>query len=571
MPALRVLWYNQNPMKTFLSLLLIPASVLALSYEADTLPYTDAPQDLPTRVAIGTLTDLGIVKGHPDGTFKSGVTMNRAEFMRIAMGLLERGTDTINTRCFPDVDPNIWFAEDVCRAKQLGIVSGNAIEGVDPSLWPFEPTRSVKYEEALKILSGIYNIPLLTVDGEWYEKYVQSAVHHTISLEDAAVNSALTRGQMARLTVAFIAFNNGELDELRYAQTHTSSSVRTVFSAPSSSSSISSVSSTSSVSSVSSSSISSTTYDPFINDTSVDGGVLTLGTTTRILGSASIFPNAEPLLVEQFLIDLVAANSSLSALNVYDHDGALIGRATLDTSFSGNTRYKLTTFSREIIIPKRETYSFYVRGILKAQDEGGSSGGSIQIDKMGVTGTGVWSSRDYQQWTDSSEVFAPSSVARSAITEIRNAGDATGLLVPGTDIEIGSFYIAGTTGHAGATLKITAIDFTLGATGGTTVTNPVLRVAGSPDTHTCSIASSTITCSSLPDAFGKIDNGSRTLRLYGDVSIPADSQSARLQASINDPGTISSAGDITWTDGVTTFTWIDSGTSPLARGTSYSY
>lgn len=547
-------------MKFLWSLLLLPGVVLALSYDAGTLPYTDAPSDRPTAVAISTLTELGIVSGHPDGSFKPGVSINRAEFMKIAMSLLPQGTPVVSTRCFPDVDPDAWFAEYVCRAKALGIVRGNALPGVDSGLWPFEPTRSVKYEEALKILAGIYNVPLLTVDGEWYEKYVRSAEHLTVQLNDSAVGSALSRGQMARLVVSFMAYNNDELDELRTAQSFSAASARTVFSA-------SSPMSSSSNSSVSSESYWSATFDPYINDTSTDGGVLILGKVTNVLGSASIFPDAEPLRVEEFRIDLVSEHTSLEAMNVYDDRGRFLGRATKTNA----TRYTLRVTNQNIVIPKRESYSFYVRGILKAQDQGGSSGGSIEVDEMGVAGVGEWSSRDYEQWTDASDTFAASTVARSAIITVENAADSTGILVPGTGLELGAFRFAGATGHTAADLTITAIDFTLGVTGGVTVSNAYLRADGGSDTHTCSVASSTVSCTALPASFGEIDNGSRTLRLYGDITIPAASQSARLQVSINDPGTISSAGDITWTDGVTTFTWVDLGRSPIARSTSYSY
>lgn len=540
--------------------LLLPFSVVALSYETDTLPYSDTPSDLPTQVAISTLTELGILKGHPDGTFKPNVPINRAEFMKIAMGLLPQATDRISPRCFPDVDPNIWFAEPVCRAKTLGIVSGNALPDVPEEQWLFEPARSVKYEEALKILSRVYGIPLMNVSGEWYEKYLRSAENLTIHLSDSAAGSALTRGQMARLVIRFLAYNHDELDELRYAESHSSSSVRTVFSAPSSASSLSSSSS-----SVSSESLSSVIYDDLLNDTSTDDAVLVLGKVTHILGSAKIFSNAEPVYIKEFVIDLVAGNSSLEALNVYDDRGRFLGRATKNT----DTQYILRTKTDDIVVPKREEYSYYVRGVLRSQDAGGVSGGSLEVDEMGIVGIGVWSNRDYTIST-TSETFVKSTVAQSAITSISNAGEDRSILIDGTDLEIGAFHFDGVTGHSAARLQITDIDFHLGLVGIVTVSNPTIRVDGVSDTHSCSIADSTLTCANLPDYYGRLDDGARTLRVFADIAVDPSSQSAGVQLSLNDPGTISSPGDITWTDGVTTFTWIDLNTIPIARGTYYS-
>jgi len=541
--------------------LLIPVSVLAINYDTKNLPYSDTPADRATQIAISTLTEFDIVDGNPDGTFKPNVPVNRAEFMKIAMKLLPSSHVRINTRCFPDVDPDIWFAEPVCRAKALGIISGNASPDVDPSLWPFEPARSVKYEEALKVLSGIYDIPLLQINGDWFETYVRSAEKSGVHLLDSAAGSALTRGQMARLVTAYWAYARGELEELRYAESHSSMSARTIFSAPSSE--LSSVSSASSESSASSAS--SAVYDDLLYDTSTDDAVLVLGKVTHILGSAELFANAEPIEVQEFEIRLVAANDSLSAINVYDHDGKYIGRATADTG----TTYILRVKNQNIVLPYRDEYSFYVRGVLSNQDAGGTSGGSIEIDEMGVRGIGAWSHRSYSQFTVG-EVFASTTVARSAITTIRNAGDERSILVSGQDLEIGSFFFEGVTGHSAARLQITDINFTVGMVGTVNLSNITIKADGGSERSSCSLAGTTLTCGSLPASFGRLDDGSRVLRIYADID--TDNQGSKgLQLTINDPGSIGSPGDITWTDGVTVFTWIDFGNKPIARGTYYSY
>lgn len=563
-PKLCAMMYNADMKYSWiLTGLFLPVSVFALTFEVKTLPYSDSPSDLPTQIAISTLTEMEIVKGNPDGTFKPGVSINRAEFIKIAMGLLPPETVRIATRCFPDVDENIWFAEPVCRAKALGIVSGNSVVGVPAEQWKFEPTRSVKYEEALKILSQIYGTPLLTVQGEWYEKYVRSAENLGIDLKDSAPGSGLTRGQMARLVVSYIAYAGGELDALRAAQSgaDSSSSVRIVFEP-------SSISSSSSVSSVASSS--SDVYDALIHDTTTDDAVLVLGKTTHILGAAELFADAEPIEVQYFLIDLVAANSSLDAMNVYDDRGKLIGRATIDSSVAGKTRYRLGVKNKNIVLPRRDEYSFYVRGLLRSQDSGGVSGGSIQVSEMGAEGIGAWSNRNYSVMT-SGETFAKTSVARSAITSITNAGDDRSILLQGEEVEIGAFRFEGVTGHSAARLQITALDFQIGAVGGTTISNVIIRVDGSSERHSCSVASTTLTCSSLPDTYGRLDDGPRTLRVFADIAVPDESIHAGIQITINDPGSIGSAGSITWTDGVTVFTWVDSLNTPVARGTYYSY
>lgn len=542
--------------------LLVPVTAFAISYETDMLPYSDIPSDMESQVAISTLTEIGVLEGNPDGTFRPNRGLNRAEFVTIAERLLAEDGSPVQGDCFPDVRADAWYAYAMCHLKFLGIISGNALPGLLPEEYPFAPERGVTYEEAVKILVGIFGVELRNVEGEWYEKYIDAAKRFQIDLPDSAPGQPLSRVQMARLTIQFYAYANGELDVLRIAQSGESSH--------SSHSSFSSHSSQISSSASFASSYSSAIYDPYITDGSTDQGILVLGNVTHILAAASLFANDEAIIVDEFLIDLVSGNSSLEAMNIYDHDGKFIGRATLDGSVSGGTRYHLPISNQNIRLPHRDDYSFYVRGVLRPEDQGGVSGGSIEVDEMGITGVGFWSNRDYEEWT-SGETFSESAVARSTISDIRNAGDSTGNLIEGSGQEIGAFFFAGATGHSSADVKITAIDFTLGVTGGTTVSNAYLRADGSSDTHSCTVGGSTISCSSLPDLFGKIDDGSRTLRLYGDIAIPNASQSAGLQVSINDPGSIGSAGDITWSDGTTTFTWIDTPNQPVARGTYYSY
>lgn len=549
-------------MKFLLFLFSLPTAVLALTYNTSSLPYTDVPADRETQVAISTLTELGVVQGNPNGTFAPNVPINRAEFIAIVMRLLPSTNGYIDTACFPDVDPYLWFAESACRAKELDIVRGNAVVGLSPDEYPFEPTRSVKYEEALKILTEVFDIPMNDSTGEWYQQYVDTAVLNQVQLADGAVGSALTRGQMARLTTAYIALSRGELTKLRNAQTSSSrqSSVRTVLS-PSSMSS----SANSSVSSSYSSSL-STIYDEYLNDNSTDESVLILGQVTSILGSAKLFSNNEPILIKKFIIDLVAPNSSIDAMNVYDETGLFLGRATRSSS----TRFELSVSSQNIIAPYRDDYSFYVRGLLRPDDQGGTSGGSVQISQMGIEGVGDWSSRDYEKFT-SGETFADSQVARGSIVNVSNAGDDFGVLVPGPGTELASFKFTGATGSSSADVRILEIFFQIEAPNTVTVADAYLRVDGGNDSHSCTVGGNQITCSSLPAEFGDIEDGSRILRVYGDVAISNPSASASLRLSIKEPGSPSSPGSITWTDGVTTFQWVDSAERPIANGTTYRY
>ena len=85
-------------------LLLIPGLALAYNYEPSALPYNDAPSDLPSAIAIGVLTDEGIVEGYADNTFRPDTAINRAEFTKIAMGIRLR-----NQQLMVDTTVAFWM------------------------------------------------------------------------------------------------------------------------------------------------------------------------------------------------------------------------------------------------------------------------------------------------------------------------------------------------------------------------------------------------------------------------------------------------------------------------------
>jgi hypothetical protein len=98
-----------------LSLFVLPLGVAA---------YTDGPFRLPEAAGITFLTERGVVQGNPDGTFRPGRTLNRAELLTIIHRLLARDTEPLiapPTPCFSDVASSAWYAPVVCWAQAQGI------------------------------------------------------------------------------------------------------------------------------------------------------------------------------------------------------------------------------------------------------------------------------------------------------------------------------------------------------------------------------------------------------------------------------------------------------------------
>jgi hypothetical protein len=519
--------------------------------------YTDtAGWDQPTSVAISALTSAGILQGDPTGTFRANSTLNRAEFMKIVMSLLPPSDNKEFLNCFPDVTSGAWYEAAVCRAKSLGIVRGNVDTNVTPDKWMFQPDRPVQYEEAVKVLDKVYAYSVIETNGDdWYVPFINEAHKRGIDLNGLAVGDKITRGEMARLTANFLAYSQGDFDLLQAAQNRSSMSSRS-----SSSRSTSSWSSRSSQSSWSSSARSGT-YDT-LTDSTVQSNFTLLGQTSPVIAGAKFFSNNEPMMVNSLQISLNAPVSSINAFLVYDQDGRYLGTATQQGT---NGVYTVTFPTGTLDLPQRQDHSVYLRARLNDYNSGGVSGQPLQIATVQITGTGDWSNDTYS--SSSSDVFPAFSTARAAITSVTNAGQASALLTGGQDQLLANFAFATTSTDSQAHVMLQQLRMQVQATAGVTLSNVMLRQEGSDTSVPCTVSSSVVTCSSIPATFGTI-TGTENFLVYGDVNVPSNANNPSLSLTINEPGTPSTAGDITWSDGTSSFTWI-MGNAPVVRGTQF--
>lgn len=525
--------------------------------EIDVDQFSDAPWDREINVAVSVLADERVILGNPDGTFAADRRLNRAEFVQIIMRLLN-DTGTINRNCFSDVSPDVWYADPVCRAKALGLVRGNAAVGIDESLWRFEPTRDVQYEEAVKIMIQVYALPVIgdTEGDDWYVPYIQSAEDRELTIEGLAAGDRITRGEMARLVANFLAFSTGQLDELREAQEGDD-----VSSSSHSSSSSSRSSSSRSSSSRSSTGSGSGIFDPD-TDRNVRANIMLLGDVSPVIAGVRFFSNTEPIEVETITVNLAAAVDSIESFSVYDEDGQFLGTAN---DLGGGTSYRATIANDFFELPRREDKTIYVRARLKEGNSGGESGEQVRVDDITLEGNGAWSNDDYS--TTTTDTFETFQTAYGAITAITNAGGATAALSSATEQLLGDFRFTAESTDSRYDVRVSQLRFTIEQTGGVTLSNVFVKVEGSDQESSCSVAATTVTCGAIPAEIGTID-GTQNIRLYGDVSVPSNATNPRLRLVLNEPGSVSSAGSVTWTDGITTFSWLPFN-QPVVRGTQF--
>lgn len=171
----------------FLSLLLVLTCVCS-TYAASTATFTQ----------VEVLTDLGIVKGYEDGTFKPDAVITRAEVVAIinrVQGLSDAAKAASGVSIYSDVKATDWFAGDVNLATQMGVISGDG-DGT------FRPNDQVKYEEAVKMIVAAlgYNKEYVLKQGGWPTGYLVIATQNDITkgLSVTAGEPAL-RGTVAKL------------------------------------------------------------------------------------------------------------------------------------------------------------------------------------------------------------------------------------------------------------------------------------------------------------------------------------------------------------------------------------
>jgi hypothetical protein len=70
------------------------------------------------------LATLDIITGYPDGTFRPGGNINRAEMCTLLMKSQAPGAESQKKQKFKDVSPKHWAASYIARASELGVVKG---------------------------------------------------------------------------------------------------------------------------------------------------------------------------------------------------------------------------------------------------------------------------------------------------------------------------------------------------------------------------------------------------------------------------------------------------------------
>ena len=107
--------------------------------------FSDVSADKWYNNAVSTLSNMGVIGGYADGTFRPDAPISRAEFAKIAVSFTQN-TGSAMYNYFTDVKTTDWFAPYVTAAKDAGLIEGYS----DGS---FKPESKITRAEACAIVN----------------------------------------------------------------------------------------------------------------------------------------------------------------------------------------------------------------------------------------------------------------------------------------------------------------------------------------------------------------------------------------------------------------------------------
>ncbi len=173
-----------------IKLLIITSLILVTPRIVTANTYNDLPKVNRNYTAVEYLSEIGIINGYPDGSFKPDNPVNRVEFLKLVLESSEVKTDVSDPTGFPDVKNDQWYSKYVRKAYKEGWIEGYP-DGT------FKPEQSINKVEALKIIGQIQKwktpenpetSPFMDIDlDEWYAPYISYAKDKNY-LEETTIN-----------------------------------------------------------------------------------------------------------------------------------------------------------------------------------------------------------------------------------------------------------------------------------------------------------------------------------------------------------------------------------------------
>lgn len=167
--------------------------ILLLASETTFAAFTDIEYSW-YKDSIKSLYSAGLVKGYNETTYGPDMPITRAEMLKIILWSAGTSIDTSKReRCFPDVNPTLWYSPYICTANQLGIAKGF-------DSWNFWPNDTVTNLEALAFGFRAFGIQIPDTGTNWYDSYQKVAdTNNILATHGYLLSTKISRGKAAEL------------------------------------------------------------------------------------------------------------------------------------------------------------------------------------------------------------------------------------------------------------------------------------------------------------------------------------------------------------------------------------
>ncbi len=186
----------------------IAVAMILSAFSITSFAYTDVNASTNEGAAIDVLSQLQLLQGYEDGTFRPDGNITRAEFAAVvvrALGLESAASGMGGATPFKDVPANHWAAGYINLASNAGVINGRG-NGI------FDPNSNVLYEEAVKmVMAALGYTPAAEASGGYPGGYITVAASEgVLDGVSGAYGTKATRGCVAELV-----FNSLEVPLMR--------------------------------------------------------------------------------------------------------------------------------------------------------------------------------------------------------------------------------------------------------------------------------------------------------------------------------------------------------------------
>lgn len=154
-------------MKKIIITLFSVCAMIGLSFT--TFAYSDIEENTTVSEAVNVLSDLNIVNGFENGSFKPDQTVTRAEMAKMICEILNVSSNSFSAQMYNDVSKEHWGFNYINSISSLGIVNGYGDGN-------YGPDDIVTFEQAIKmIVCALGYEPAATEKGGYPNGYITIA------------------------------------------------------------------------------------------------------------------------------------------------------------------------------------------------------------------------------------------------------------------------------------------------------------------------------------------------------------------------------------------------------------